>query len=257
MCLRSCRNLSPSLAPRRHQSWLVYSPRLGKHRRRQTSWIPDGTRTRPSFLTASGRLTVLLGGSSQPLPRFRVWPRIEQALLQSPCFFSFFSWPLTLLPGLDFPDPSPGRYSACDVLFIWNSILGAECCTKCKTTPGLARDRRVWPRIELFGFWQQERSMQDIEPGSSHTSTLLRGLLGEIETRRFRRQEDIKEHPHPQLKRFTQQELTDETCPTYKNLLVGRSLRVPSRETILHIAQYLERTAQERNDLLLAARYLP
>src|SRR5260370_13865244 len=67
----------------------------------------------------------------------------------------------------------------------------------------------------------------------------------------------MKEQPHPQLKRFTQQELTDEACPTYKNLLVGRSLRVPSRETILHIAQYLECTAQERNDLLLAARYLP
>ena len=99
--------------------------------------------------------------------------------------------------------------------------------------------------------------MQDIEPGSSHTSNVLRGLLGEIETLRFRRQEDIKEHPHPHLKRFTQQELTDEACPTYKNLLVGRSLRVPSRETILHIAQYLECTAQERNDLLLAARYLP
>ena len=33
--------------------------------------------------------------------------------------------------------------------------------------------------------------MQDIEPGSSHTSNVLRGLLGEIETLRFRRQEDI------------------------------------------------------------------
>src|SRR5260370_7833882 len=67
----------------------------------------------------------------------------------------------------------------------------------------------------------------------------------------------MKEQPHPQLKRFTQQELTDEACPTYKNVLGGGSLRVPSRETILHIAQYLECTAQERNDLLLAARYLP
>lgn len=99
--------------------------------------------------------------------------------------------------------------------------------------------------------------MQDIETGPSHTSTVLRDLLGEIEILRFRRQEEIKEYTHSQLKRFTQQELNDEACPTYKNLLVGRSLRVPSRQTILHIAQYLECTAAQRNDLLLAARYLP
>jgi hypothetical protein len=99
--------------------------------------------------------------------------------------------------------------------------------------------------------------MQNSEAGTFATSRVLRDLLGEIETLRITRQQEIKEYSHPQLKRFTQQELTDEACPTYKNLLVGRSLRVPSRLTILHIAQYLECTAGERNNLLLAARYLP
>ncbi len=99
--------------------------------------------------------------------------------------------------------------------------------------------------------------MIDSELGSSHTSDGLRDVLGEIETLRFRRQQEAKDRPHPRLKRFTQQELTDEVCPTYKNWLVGRSRRLPSRPTIIEIAQYLECSAAERNTLLLAARYLP
>ncbi|MBV9231656.1 MAG: hypothetical protein JOZ18_20265 [Chloroflexi bacterium] len=99
--------------------------------------------------------------------------------------------------------------------------------------------------------------MQDSELDTSAPSKVLRDLLDTIEILRIKRQQEIKEHPHPHLKRFTQQELTDEVCPTYKNLLVGRSLRLPNRESILNIAQYLECTALERNDLLLAARYLP
>jgi hypothetical protein len=73
----------------------------------------------------------------------------------------------------------------------------------------------------------------------------------------MKRQEELRNRPHPFLKRFTQQELTDEACPTYKNLLVGRSQRIPSRQTIMHIAEYLECTTAQRNDLLVAARYLP
>ncbi len=99
--------------------------------------------------------------------------------------------------------------------------------------------------------------MQDSELDTFDTSKVLRDVLGEIESLRIRRQEQRRDHPHPHLKRFTQQELTDEACPTYKNLLVGRSLRVPGRHTILRIAQYLECTAAQRNTLLLAARYLP
>src|SRR5690348_1747562 len=88
-----------------------------------------------------------------------------------------------------------------------------------------------------------ERSMLDIEPGSYGTLNVLRGVLDEIEKLRLKRQEEVRNRPHPRLKRFTQQELTDEACPTYKNLLVGRSHRVPSRETIMQIAQYLECSA--------------
>jgi hypothetical protein len=99
--------------------------------------------------------------------------------------------------------------------------------------------------------------MIESEPGSSQRPDVLRDILEEIEALRFRRQEKVRDHPHPLLKRFTQQELTDEACPTYKNLLVGRSYRVPSRPTIMQIAEYLECSAAERNDLLLAARYLP
>src|SRR5260370_15769697 len=90
-----------------------------------------------------------------------------------------------------------------------------------------------------------------------HRADVFHDVLHEIERLRITRQEEVRDRPPPLLKRFTQQELTDEAYPTYKNLLVGRSHRVPSRESILQIAAYLECSAAERNDLLLAARYLP
>lgn len=99
--------------------------------------------------------------------------------------------------------------------------------------------------------------MIESKPKSSQRSNVLRDTLEEIEILRLARQEEVRDHPHPLLKRFTQQELTDEVCPTYKNLLVGRSQRIPSRQTLMQIADYLECTIAQRNDLLLAARYLP
>lgn len=99
--------------------------------------------------------------------------------------------------------------------------------------------------------------MIDKESAPLYPSDGLRDVLNKIEALRTMRQQQVKEHSHPRLKRFTQQELNDEACPTYKNLLIGRSQRVPGRKTILQIAQYLECSAAERNDLLLAARYLP
>lgn len=99
--------------------------------------------------------------------------------------------------------------------------------------------------------------MAQSDLGSSKTPTVLRDLLEEIEVLRMKRQEEVRDHPHSLLKRFTQQELTDEVCPTYKNLLVGRSQRVPSRQTLTQIADYLECSIESRNNLLLAARYLP
>jgi len=99
--------------------------------------------------------------------------------------------------------------------------------------------------------------MMNIEPDASHTPDVLRDVRGLIEVLRMKRQEEGRDRPHPFLKRFTQQELTDEACPTYKNLLVGRSQRIPSRQTLMQIADYLECSMESRNNLLLAARYLP
>ncbi|MNW43060.1 hypothetical protein D3C74_202490 [compost metagenome] len=82
-------------------------------------------------------------------------------------------------------------------------------------------------------------------------------VLGEIEALRSKRQQKLADRPHPSLKRFTQQELNNEAFPSYKNLLVGRTRRIPDRQRIINIAEYLECTSDERNDLLLAAGYPP
>jgi hypothetical protein len=99
--------------------------------------------------------------------------------------------------------------------------------------------------------------MTQSEADSAKRRDVLRDVLEEIEILRVKRQEEVRERPHPFLKRFTQQELTDEACPTYKNLLVGRSQRLPSRQTLMQIADYLECSMESRNNVLLAARYLP
>lgn len=85
----------------------------------------------------------------------------------------------------------------------------------------------------------------------------LQQLLVEMERLRMHRQREMAHHRYTAWKRFTQQELNDEVCPTYKNLLVGRSRRIPDRQTLLNMADYLECSSSERNDLLLAAGYLP
>lgn len=88
-------------------------------------------------------------------------------------------------------------------------------------------------------------------------SETLHELLLEIESLRIKQQDIYKQGSHPKLKRFTQQELNDEACKTYKNLLLGRSKRVPNRTTIMQIATYLECTLKQRNNLLILAGYLP
>ncbi len=92
---------------------------------------------------------------------------------------------------------------------------------------------------------------------SKEQAHVFQQLLATIEAVRIRRQEEYRERRHPQLKRFTQQELTDEVCPTYKNWLVGRSRRLPDRAMLMQLADYLECSLSERNDLLLAAQYVP
>lgn len=84
----------------------------------------------------------------------------------------------------------------------------------------------------------------------------LQQLIGEIETLRHKRREEWRHRQHPQQKRFTQEEICEGPCPTYRNLLMGRSHRLPNRATVLAIAAYLECSITETNDLLTAACYL-
>ncbi|MDQ0917075.1 hypothetical protein [Paenibacillus sp. V4I5] len=97
----------------------------------------------------------------------------------------------------------------------------------------------------------------DVQLNLHSEPKVLKMLLGEIETIRTSRWQQYREESHPMLKRFTQQELNDEAYATYKNLLTNRSRRLPSREAVLAISNYLECTSSERNNLLLAAGYLP
>ena len=92
---------------------------------------------------------------------------------------------------------------------------------------------------------------------SKEQARVFHQLLRTIEAVRITRQEQYHEQRHPQMKHFTQQELNDEACPTYKNWLIGRSHRLPSRSMLIQIADYLECSLNERNDILLAAQYLP
>ncbi len=95
------------------------------------------------------------------------------------------------------------------------------------------------------------------EPNRDWRSSDLVRVLLMIEQLRIKRQQASMEHKRSDAKRFTQQELNDTACSTYKNLLIGRSQRLPDRQMLLDIADYLECTADERNDLLLAAGYVP
>lgn len=88
-------------------------------------------------------------------------------------------------------------------------------------------------------------------------SKVIREVLVVIEDVRLKRHSQWREQPHPQGKRFTQDEIRYGPCPTYHNLLSGRSQRLPARQTLLDIAEYLECTIAETNDILTAAQYLP
>ncbi|MEM8533917.1 MAG: hypothetical protein AAGF95_23940 [Chloroflexota bacterium] len=85
----------------------------------------------------------------------------------------------------------------------------------------------------------------------------LRQVLTLIEQLRYQRRDTYSKQPHPENKRFTQEELDAVVYHSYKNALKGRTQRLPSRETLINIATYLECSPEERNALLLAAHYLP
>jgi hypothetical protein len=99
-----------------------------------------------------------------------------------------------------------------------------------------------------------------MEPQAKNTndqSVVIRNLVSEVEALREKRRNIYSDLPHPAGKRFTQEELADSCCPSYKNLLYGYTRRLPSRSQIIEIGNYLECSQSERNDLLLAAQYAP
>ena len=63
-------------------------------------------------------------------------------------------------------------------------------------------------------------AIQEESVPSQEHARMFHQLLGAIEAVRIARQEQYRKKGHPQLKRFTQQELNDEACPTYKNWLI-------------------------------------
>ncbi len=94
-------------------------------------------------------------------------------------------------------------------------------------------------------------------PSGKKPEVVLKELVNLIEEFRIRRQADAAEQLHPELKTFSQRELTDVACPSYKNYLLGRTLRLPERDMVIHIAEYLECTPAECDELLICAGYLP
>lgn len=58
-------------------------------------------------------------------------------------------------------------------------------------------------------------------------------------------------------KKFSERELTDETGLNWPALKDGRRRTNPSREMVMMLADYLECSLNERNDLLVAASYTP
>lgn len=86
---------------------------------------------------------------------------------------------------------------------------------------------------------------------------VIRTLVVVIEALRYKRREQWHNKLHPQGKRFTQEELRDEVYPSYKHLLQGQTQRLPTRTMLGHIADYLECSLSELNDILIAAQYVP
>jgi hypothetical protein len=84
----------------------------------------------------------------------------------------------------------------------------------------------------------------------------IRRLVNVIEQLRLNRRSQWASQAHPLQKRFSQEELRD-LVPSYKNLMIGRTRRLPSRAVVLQIAEYLESTYYETNALLQAAEYAP
>lgn len=84
---------------------------------------------------------------------------------------------------------------------------------------------------------------------------LVHELVQQIEHVRAQRRARWSEEAHPEGRQFTQEELTRSVYRSYKNMLLGRTRRLPSRQALLQIADYLECSLAERNELLAIAQY--
>jgi hypothetical protein len=94
------------------------------------------------------------------------------------------------------------------------------------------------------------------ELGLFDQSIAIGQLVDLVESIRLSRRERWATQRHPLQKRFSQEELRD-LVPSYKNLMIGRTKRLPSRTVVLQIAEYLECEQHETNALLQAAEYAP
>lgn len=89
----------------------------------------------------------------------------------------------------------------------------------------------------------------------SPISKQVHEVVTAIEYLRQQRQNTHRKSGFSSSKTFSQDELCSVAYPSYKNLLKGRTRRIPARDALIAIADYLECTSSERNELLLVAGY--
>ena len=82
---------------------------------------------------------------------------------------------------------------------------------------------------------------------------IIQDLSRAIEHFRLKQRHRIRKHPHPQQYRFTLEEVCDIVYPSYKNLLYGRTQHIPTRATLMRIADYLQCTFACSNKHFISA----
>ncbi|MGB1249850.1 MAG: hypothetical protein ACPG8W_04405 [Candidatus Promineifilaceae bacterium] len=95
-----------------------------------------------------------------------------------------------------------------------------------------------------------------IDIGRKQTQ-IISEFTNTVERLRLKRRRGQKRRSGGVSYRYTQEELCQLVYPSYKNLLIGRTQNIPTRSTVMEMADYLQCTFDERNDLLIAARYMP
>jgi len=101
--------------------------------------------------------------------------------------------------------------------------------------------------------WQEPNKQESLP----EQRELIRNVVMLTESIRVQRKMQFQVVTHGEGKKFTQEELSQTVYPSYKNLLLQATYRLPSRAALLQIADYLECTLTQRNELLVTAQYLP